>query len=147
MEEHDVNLKEHLLAIIDAHDRRYEQRFKDSQTAVDAALAAARTAVDAALTSAKEAVMKAEVASEKRFESVNEFRATLSDQQSTLMPRIEAEARMARVETDITELKKMRDVGSGRSSGLKDSWVLIVVIVTLVGGILAIIATFFAHKP
>jgi len=36
------------------------------------------------------AVNKAEAATEKRFESVNEFRAQLGDQSRTFMPRIES---------------------------------------------------------
>lgn len=43
----------------------------------------------AALASSKEAVQKAEVATEKRFESVNEFRATLTDQAAKFITRKE----------------------------------------------------------
>lgn len=74
-------------------DKRYEQRFLAQQEAVQAALAAQEKAVNAALLAADRAVAKAEAASEKRFESVNEFRAQLSDQAANLMPRGEAEAR------------------------------------------------------
>lgn len=83
-------LRLHLEALIEANDRRYEQRFKDSGTAVGAALSAA-----------KEAVVKAETAAEKRFESVNEFRGTLSDQQRMLMPRTEAELRFSALESQM----------------------------------------------
>ena len=58
-----------ILARIEAADLRYDQRFH----------------------AAEQAVFKAETASEKRFEGVNEFRATLGDQQRTLMPRAESE--------------------------------------------------------
>jgi hypothetical protein len=73
-------LHDHLVATINGNDERYEQRFQSTQVAMDAALAAA-----------KEAVTKAEIASEKRFDNVNEFRGTLADQQRTLMPRSEAD--------------------------------------------------------
>jgi hypothetical protein len=56
------------------------------------ALEAAKEAVAAALQGAKEAVTKAEAATEKRFDSVNEFRATLSDLMQTMMPRTEVES-------------------------------------------------------
>lgn len=75
-----IPLKEFLERIIDERDNQYNRRFSDAEKAVNAAL-----------TAAKEAVIKAELAAEKRFESVNEFRSTLSDQQRTLMPRSEAE--------------------------------------------------------
>jgi len=77
-----------------------DQRLVDSDKAVQAALAAADKAVASALLAAdkavasmllaqKEAVLKAEIATEKRFEGVNEFRATLADQATNLLPRSE----------------------------------------------------------
>lgn len=47
-----------------------------------------------ALLSAEKAVTKAELAADKRFEAVNEFRAQLADQAATLMARTEADARL-----------------------------------------------------
>jgi hypothetical protein len=49
-------------------------------------------AIQAALASAEKAVAKAETASERRFEGVNEFRRTLSDQSATFLPRTEYDA-------------------------------------------------------
>lgn len=81
-------------------DKRYQQRF-EAQT----------KAIDAALLAAKEAVTKAETATEKRFESVNEFRQTLSDQAGTFVSRIE-----------FNSLKERMDRGEGKSSGLSAAW-------------------------
>jgi hypothetical protein len=53
---------------------------------------------------ADRAVAKAEAASERRFESVNEFRATLADQATQLMPRAEAEARILALADKLSEL-------------------------------------------
>jgi hypothetical protein len=83
-----------------------EERHVTQTKAVDAAFLAQRTAMQAALTSAQRevatallssenAVRKAEVAAEKRFESVNEFRAQLSDQAATFLSRNEADARIS----------------------------------------------------
>src|SRR5688572_26741026 len=58
-------------------------------------------AVQAALAAAKEAVNKAELAAEKRFESVNEFRAQTKDLQSSYMPRAEFDIAMKNVEEKI----------------------------------------------
>jgi hypothetical protein len=126
-------VEEHMTALIAANDQRYEQRFVDSQTAVGAALSAARTAVDAALSAAKEAVAKAETASEKRFEGVNEFRATLSDQQRTLMPRAESELRFNAAETRIAKIEQALGERRAQNTGARESWGLIV------GAILALI--------
>ena len=62
----------------------YDQRFIDQDRAVQAALNAA-----------EKAVTKAETASEKRFDAVNEFRAQLADQAQTFIPRAEAELQFA----------------------------------------------------
>ncbi len=54
-------------------------------------------AIAAALAAAEKAVTKAEEASSKRFESVNEFRQTLSDQTATFLTRKEAMAALTAV--------------------------------------------------
>jgi hypothetical protein len=54
---------------------------------LDAMLAERDKQISLALTAAEKAVTKAEVATEKRFESVNEFRLTLSDQTKTFVSR------------------------------------------------------------
>jgi arginine utilization protein RocB len=84
----------------DQLNERYETQTKATDaayvaqtTAMQTAFIAADKAVQAALESAKEAVAKSEASSEKRFESVNEFRGQLADQAATLMSRSEAEVR------------------------------------------------------
>jgi hypothetical protein len=62
-------------------DLRYQQRFD-----------AAEKAVGAALAGADRAVTKAELAYEKRFEAVNEFRASLSDQTATFATKSSLES-------------------------------------------------------
>jgi len=102
-------LHEHMIAIIEANESKYVERFNASQNAVNAAFTAQQTAMQTALTSQKlavdtalgaadRAVAKAETATDKRFESVNEFRATLSDLQSTFIPRLEAMALFRSIE-------------------------------------------------
>jgi hypothetical protein len=45
--------------------------------------------VQAALDATREAIRKADAATEKRFDAVNEFRKALSDQTATFLPRTE----------------------------------------------------------
>lgn len=85
------SLREFVIRLIENNNLRYEQRFQDAKTAVDIAFSAQKESVQSALLSAERAVLKAEGASEKRFDAVNEFRSTLADQQRMLMPRGEAE--------------------------------------------------------
>lgn len=76
--------KAYLERMMEEADHRYEQRFNAQEKSVTAALTAAKDAVD-----------KAQESAEKRFDSVNEFRAQLSDQATTFMPRSEAEQRIS----------------------------------------------------
>lgn len=115
---------------IEEAEKRNGQRFDAQEKAVQAALAAA-----------EKAVTKAEVAAEKRFESVNEFRKTLSDQTASFLTRNEynlqhqalsekmddVTVRMNLVERSIGELKE-------RSAGRSDIWGI------LTGGIAIVVS-------
>jgi hypothetical protein len=125
-----ANLKS-LREIVDERDRRYEDRFKATDD---------RTGL--ALTSSKEAVGKAELATEKRFDSVNEFRGQLKDQAATLLPRAEADAKFNSMTKEIEELKKVINTSQGKSSGFMASWGVLVAAImigaTIVGGIVGV---------
>lgn len=69
---------EHLRELIAANDRLYFQQFE-----------AMRQTNALALTAAKEATVKAETATEKRLEGVNEFRGQLKDQAANFVTRSE----------------------------------------------------------
>ncbi len=81
-----------------------------------------------ALSAAEKAVTKAEAANEKRFDSVNEFRQTLSDQNKTF-------ASTERVDGITQRLDKIE----GRSGGQSDSWRWIALAV----GVIIAAATYF----
>jgi len=81
----------------DTQIKAVDAAFLAQQTAMSTALTAAERAVQTALLSAEKAVTKAEVATEKRLEAVNEFRGQLADQASTLMSRVEADARISSI--------------------------------------------------
>ncbi len=114
------------------------QRFVDNGMAVAAALAAAKEAVVAALAAADRAVTKAETAVEKRLEGVNEFRAALSDQQRSLLPRNEAEIRfrslddaMSRVTTFVTERQTEKETAKDWRGYLAAGFATLVALATL----------------
>lgn len=93
-------LRVEMLGRLEAMDRRYEERFEAQE----------------------KAVLKAEIASEKRFDSVNEFRATLSDQTATLMPRAESTLRWEAASERIAKLESYGELVKGRGKGMADSW-------------------------
>jgi hypothetical protein len=74
--------------------------------------------INIAMASADKAISKSEMAVEKRFDSVNEFRQTLADQAAHLMPRSEYQvqhiALVDRVEESIERLNTMENRGVGR---------------------------------
>jgi len=112
----------HLREIINERDRLYQSQFKAIEEKTSLALSAS-----------KEAVSKAETATEKRFEAVNEFRSTLSDQAANLIPRSEANVRFGGIEGKLDEFKSevKKEISSLRESrsesgGKSQTWVLIV---------------------
>jgi hypothetical protein len=109
-----------------------DTRFAASQKAVDAALAAQKEAITAALAAADRAVAKAESASEKRFEGVNEFRSTLSDQQRTLISRSEVEVMNRGLNEKIGQLTKQMDALHAERMGIKGGWGYAVGVIGLV---------------
>jgi hypothetical protein len=86
----------------DERDRRYMERFVAQERATGAALDAAQRAVE-----------KAEVASEKRFEAVNEFRATLQDQTNTFITRNEINPVIKALEDKLDLLENWRSKATG----------------------------------
>lgn len=154
------NLREEIRERFKESDLRYQQRFDAQEKALEAALIAADKAVTAALTAAKQlvdvalaaadkAVNKAEVASEKRFENVNEFRQSLSDQTSTFIPRVEADVRfnalaerLARVETS-----ESVQIGAGtqRNIGSQQNMQAVGILVAIVTAIAAVAVSLIKH--
>ena len=126
-EDPDVLLR-YLEAIMTERDLRYQQRFDAQQGAIAAALLAA-----------EKAVTKAETAAEKRFESVNEFRSTLSDQASQFVTRTEAEARFTALTEKIDNNTKMIDRNAGRSAGMAQLWGVLIAVITVVIAIITVV--------
>jgi hypothetical protein len=134
---------DHMLALLDektqhlkeqmgAADKRYEERFLASQKALELGLAGLIREIQAALAAADRAVLKAEAATERRFESVNEFRGTLDNQQRTLIPRSEVDVMARGLEEKIAQITKMQDAQMAERLGIKGGWGYAVGVVGLV---------------
>jgi hypothetical protein len=115
-----------------------DERYATQTKALDAAFKAAEQAVQTALASAEKAVTKAETAAERRFESVNEFRQTLTDQAATFITRAEAEVHFAALAEKLDALATRLDKTEGRSSGLNAGWVYLLAAVGAMGTIFTI---------
>lgn len=112
-----------LRELMDERDRSYIERFTASERNVVTAMSAAEKAVATAMTAqekavatamaaAEKAVTKAEAAAEKRFDSVNEFRQTLADQQATFARTESVDIRFANLQKQFDELTKHRAASS-----------------------------------
>jgi hypothetical protein len=109
---------------------RLEQRINALERLTDAKLANLSILIDAhaervalALAAADKAVSKAESATEKRFESVNEFRQTLSDQTRSFISKVEFEAVRDTNAARIADLASRLDKTEGKAVGLNAGWV------------------------
>ncbi|MDD5371531.1 MAG: hypothetical protein PHQ40_20830 [Anaerolineaceae bacterium] len=96
----DISLKEFLLAIMDERDRKYEAKFA----------------------AAREAVLKAEAATERRFESVNEFRQQMADMQASLVRKGEVDIRFEAMEKRLDAVAMQLQAHRGQDRGMGIAW-------------------------
>lgn len=102
-------LREHVLALINSNDKRYQQRF-DAQ----------------------------EAANKYAQEKANEFRQSLNDIGSRQMPRTEAEALAKTNSEKIDQLQARMDRNEGRGGGFAAGWGYLVGAVGLIAVLIAI---------
>ena len=124
------SLSNWLQRIQDERDRQYAQRFASQQEAVQAALA-----------SAKEAVDKAERSANDRFDSVNEFRATLADQASNFVNKNTADARFSALEEKVNSVYDRLNAMQAQGQGSADTWGWLI---GIVGVLIALVSAMYA---
>jgi hypothetical protein len=95
---------------------REQQRFDAKQQALRDALLNVTQSNAAALVAAEKAVTKAEVASEKRFDGVNEFRQALSDQTKSFVNDSVFQARTKAIDDKIDILLTAMNQQAGRGN-------------------------------
>lgn len=138
----DVSLREYLTALIISVEKRSDERFGEMKLAVDTAFKEAQKAID-----------KADSATEKRFEGVNEFRAQLSDQATRFVTRETLDALVAKLEVqidrnreDLDDLSKRVDLREGQTVGSKTTSATVTQLVTvsiMAVGLLVVVATWW----
>lgn len=114
-------------------------RFVALEKSIDARFESVITATNNALGAADKAVSKAESASEKRFEGVNEFRASLADQQRTLMPRAEVEILTKNINEKIDLLISGQTKTESKGIGSKEMLAYVVGIIGIVSAIVTLL--------
>ncbi len=103
-------------------DKRYESQFKNSETSVGAALAAADKQTTAAFLSSEKAIVKAEEAQRSYNATHNELSRKMDDQYKIMMPRVESEKMFDRFKEDIQSLRESRSESGGRHGGYHAGW-------------------------
>lgn len=113
---------EHLRALIDGNDKRYEQRFQASEKAVVDALAAQEKQTRASFAASEAAINKADINAEKWRANANEWRAAMMDRENKFASRVETDAKLEAVKAEIAALKESRSTDHGRGAGRQDLW-------------------------
>jgi hypothetical protein len=124
MSEETIDLRTHIEAIMNERDRSYDSRFRASEIAVNAALAAQEKAVTAAFLASEKAIVKAEEAQREYNVGHNDLLHKMDDQYNVMMPREEALVRIgaidAKIELGRTEIAGLRESRS-ESKGTKEN--------------------------
>lgn len=135
---------EAIITLMDERDKRYYIQFVTLKEAAELN----NRAVGIAMEAADKAVAKAESAVEKRFESVNEFRAQMGDMQNSFARTDLVNSRFAAMEKKLDELSAVLiDFRSGtlaRSKGYSDVWGWVV---GGLGVLIAVLALIFKGGP
>jgi hypothetical protein len=145
-------LKEYLLRLLEEHDQRHERskveakELRDSQrNEINIAIQGVEKLLAAAIDANREAVTKVEIANEKRFEGVNEFRGQLSDQQSHFVTRVELDGIKQGVAkqfelfgTQLRDLQDRMNRDQGKGVGLNAGWQYLIAVIAAAGAMLVI---------
>jgi hypothetical protein len=117
--------------LMDERDKRYEQRSSAQDTAVESALA-----------TSKEAVNKAETATERRLEVLNELRGVVVDQSREFSRKSEVDLLINAIGGRIDTLTSIVNAQQAHGGGIKDAFGYVV---AGAGLLLAGIAIYFRH--
>jgi hypothetical protein len=85
-----------------------------------------------------EALRVALAANEKRLDGMNEFRGAMGDRERDLMPRNEADIRLATQAADIAALKTTSDSSKARAQGMSAGAKVAVGLVSMLVGLLGL---------
>jgi hypothetical protein len=131
----DVSLREYVTMMIQLEMTRLGERFLAVEKSTQAAFDNSQRAID-----------KAAIATEKRFEGVNEFRSALADQASNFVTRSDLtalsekmEIQIERLRQDLYALAKRADLHQGKEAGAKITWGSVVAIIAAIGTLVGII--------
>ncbi len=120
------------------------------KTYVDTRFDAWDKSIESRLQSMDRAVQKAETAIDRRLESVNEFRQTLSDQAGNFLTRIEFNGELKsvlqRIDVIDRELRSRFDISKGKSQGWGTAGGLFYAVIIAASAIIGIFLSVFLRN-
>jgi len=119
------------------------EEYKNSIKMLNDANTLALNSLDKRFEYIEKATIKTDSAAEKRFESVNEFRGQLRDQQNTFVTKNEINIRFENIEKKVDVLIGNIKSSEGKNNGIGLVWgVIIVVISFIISGISIAVSIF-----
>lgn len=141
-----VNIKDYLKIAINSLENEINllrDEYKNSIKILTDANILALSSLDKRFEYIEKATIKTDIAAEKRFESVNEFRGQLRDQQNTFVTKNEVNIRCDNIEKKIDYLEKYSNASEGKNSGISLVWGIIIVVISfLISGISIVVSIF-----
>lgn len=125
-------------ASIAAASKAAQERFESQQQGVKDALTAQKEATASALLSAEKAVLVAENNAEKWRMNANEWRGSMLDRETKFASRVEVEAELKGIRTEIQSLREARAQGTGEKGGRLSQQQLLFAMFGLVGTLILI---------
>jgi len=134
---------------VDTLHSHMDTQFRDLKEMLNERFESQQSMVQNALLSAEKAVVKAESASEKRFDAVNEFRQQLGDQAASFASRNEVEIKIKsiveRIEQEtqrtterLAEINKRLDQTQGKAGGISATMLYVFMIVAALGTVVSL---------
>jgi anion-transporting ArsA/GET3 family ATPase len=115
--------------------------FSAFETYVDNRFVTSEEAVKTAMSAAEKATIKAETAADKRFDSVNEFREAMKDQQNKFADKDQSDFRLGALDKRLNQLENAQAATTAKGQGV---WLIAVIVAQgLLIGIA--LAAFFKH--
>jgi len=146
----DENLRQHIAQQIKQIELALEAAYKLMEArlgTLDQQIKSVHREIDIETAATKTAIQKAEMATEKRFESVNEFRAQMADQSALFISRREVEATIGGISEKVSAITDRINRSEGKGSGMSQIIAWIFGSVGLVVGLIAIFTWLSQIEP
>jgi len=123
----------HLSRIVEDLDKRTSLDVNGKFQLLNTALLAIEKSAAAALAASEKAVSKAEISSERRFESTNEWRSTVQDLIKDTISRKEVDQRIEMVNKETAGIASRLDRIEAGRLGLQAGWGILISVITVAG--------------